>query len=284
MNRIEDAMLDVGRAMREFTAPFITQLFEVESTQRGHFLGSGTFARLGTDVYLLTAAHVPQSAHVRRWAHSAGDGVPPALVPNAWQCRSFPSDLALVRLDGSYFDGSFRVRALGPEFFAESVPELAGDFLFVHGWPGERSKELWCIAQGIASTTLPYTTVVGASSRGWFRPDVHFAIEYRFDNQRDESGRIARVPHPGGLSGAAVWKTNWRDNRNRWTPDCARVVGVAFDWDTDGNNLTCTRIDAVRDFINESLRREAAYFRWLERGCPGNDDWADWYCVTPFAL
>ena len=85
------------------------------------------------------------------------------------------------------------------------------------------------------------------------------------------------MPSAEGLSGATVWKTNWSDHRDAWTPEKARIIGVAFDWDTDGGNLTCTRVEAVRCFVNEILRREGESFRWEERGSPEKDDWGDWF-------
>lgn len=284
MSDIGTAMLRVGAAMREFTKPFIAQVFEVESAQRGKFLGSGTFIRLGDQPYLLTAAHVPNAARNRHWAHSVDDATPPAQITLPWQCCSLPSDLAVASLDNDTFTGSNRVRPLSADFIAKELGSLEDDFLFVHGWPGERSHEVWSLAKGIASTSLPYTTVVGKTGRAWFNDNIHFAIQYRVDGQHDEHGNLAQMPDARGLSGAAVWKSNWIVDPDNWTPEKARVIGVAFDWDTDGGNLTCTRIEAVRAFINDSLRREAAYFRWEERGSPNDDDWDDWFSARPFQL
>lgn len=284
MNDIGKAMLRVGSAMRAFTKPFIAQVFEVESAQRGKFLGSGTFMRLGAHTFLLTAAHVPNAAKHRSWAHSVDDATPPAQITMPWQCCGLPSDLAVARLNYSDFLGSIRARPVPAQFVAKDLGALDNDFLFLHGWPGERSHEVWSLANGIASTTLPYTTVVGKTGRAWFNENIHFAIQYSVNDQHDESGNVAQMPNAHGLSGAAVWKTNWNTDPENWTPENARIIGVAFDWDTDGGNLTCTRIEVVRSFINESLRREAAYFRWQERGSPDKDDWDDWFSAKPFQL
>ena len=277
-------MLEVGTRMKEFTKPFIAQIFEVESLQRGRFLGSGTFVQLGNHPYLLTAAHVPKKARIHSWAHSLDDGIRPAQIPNPWQCCGFPSDLAMARLNDAHFPGPHRVGSLESALFAKEISELGDDFLFIHGWPDEQSKEMWSLANGITSKTLPYTTFAGNTGRAWFRDDVHFAIQYRVNDQHDEHGDLAHMPGAHGLSGATVWKTNWADHQSDWAPEKARIIGVAFDWDTDGGNLTCTRIEAVRSFINHSLRHEAACFRWQERGSPEKDDWEDWFCAKPFEL
>lgn len=284
MNNTREAMLEVGARMKEFTSPFIAQVFEVESPQRGRFLGSGTFVQLGDHPYLLTAAHVPKKAHTHSWAHSLDDGTAPAQIPNPWQCCGFPSDLAMARLDNTHFSGRHRVRSLESRFFAKELGELGSDFLFIHGWPDDQSKEVWSLANGIMSRTLPYTTIAGSTGRPWFRDDIHFAIQYSVNDQRDEYGNLAQMPGAYGLSGAAVWKTNWAPHPDNWAPEKARIIGVAFDWDTDGGNLTCTRIETVRSFMNESLRREAAYFRWQKRGSPEMDDWEDWFLAKPFEL
>lgn len=284
MSDVRNAMVKVGAEMKEFTSPFIAQVFEVKSAERGRFLGSGTFIQLGTYPYLLTAAHVPNEAEKRSWAHSLGNATPPAHIEHPWQCCGFPSDLALVRLEDAHFSGLHRVRPIESRFLAKEFDELGNDFLFIHGWPDERSKEVWSLANGIVSKTLPYTTVAGTTGRAWFDDEIHFAIQYNVNDQRDEHGNLAQMPGAYGLSGATVWKTNWADHQDDWTPEKARVIGVAFDWDTDGGNLTCTRIEAVRAFINDSLRREAAYFRWEERGSPNDDDWDNWFSARPFQL
>lgn len=272
---------EVGRRMKEFTFPYLAQIFEVQSKERGKYLGSGTFVQVGNEAYLLTAAHVPKKCSTGLWAYSVGDSTPPVVIPNPWQCISLPTDLAWARLDAAHFGTEHRARLLDTCFLDSTADDLDGDILFVHGWPGQLSKELWSLANGIASKSFPYTTVIGTSSRNWFDPAIHIAVDFRVEGQIDELERLADVPSLEGVSGSAVWRTNWRQHRDDWGPHHARVIGVAFDWDQAGHAITCTRIERVRDFVNLSLHREAAYFSWLRRNCPGADDWNDWFGVKP---
>jgi hypothetical protein len=173
---------------------------------------------------------------------------------------------------------------LPSELLAENCDDLEGDLLFIQGVPGEFSKPLWDLANGIVSRTLPYLTGVGESSRDWFDRTMHFSIDFRIEDQSDDKGNPAYVPSPKGMSGSAVWRTNWKYHQSDWRPEYARVVGVAFDLDESGHSITCTRIERIRNFINFWLHREAAYFRWQQRGCPLGDEETDWFAARPFTL
>ena len=284
MSEIAEVLVDVGKRMKQFTFPYLAQIFEVQTEKRGRYLGSGTYLQVRNEAYLLTAGHVPSESSTGSWAYSLGDGMPPIVIRNPWQCVSLPTDLALVRLDATHFSAGHRAQLLDTDVFDATADDLDGDILFLHGWPGQLSKELWSLAQGIASKTFPYTTVVGKSSRDWFDPTIHFAVDFRGEGQIDESKNSADVPDLKGVSGSAIWRTNWKRHREHWEPHHARVVGVAFDWDQTGHAITCTRIERICDFVNLSLHREAAYFNWLDRDCPPSDDWHDWFDVRPAAI
>jgi hypothetical protein len=280
MPTIQDALLPVAKAMAQYTFPFMSGIYGVESEDRGALLGSGTVLDLYGQPYLLTAAHVvEQGRKFQKIAHSKGDAAHPSLVQHPWQCVGFPSDLAMSRLDQQGIAGH-RIRPLPAALIGKDASNLDGDILFVHGWPGKRSVPVFEIAQGIASKTLPYATVVGVSKAGWFDPQIHFAVDYRFEGQIGEHGREEVPPPPDGLSGSAVWRTNWLGRCHQWRPQDAQIVGVAFGWDQSGSSLVVTRVEAVRRFINYCLRQEAAYFHWRNRGRPLGDDWNDWFAVA----
>jgi len=60
----------------------------------------------------------------------------------------------------------------------------------------------------------------------------------------------------------------------------SRIVGVIHRWDIKSESLIATRIEVVRDFLLDTIRHEAAYFKWLARGAPQQDDWRDWFEVV----
>jgi hypothetical protein len=60
----------------------------------------------------------------------------------------------------------------------------------------------------------------------------------------------------------------------------AEVTGIIWGWDSKDPCLLAIRAEFVREFLLNALRNEAAYFHWLSRGQPENDDWHDWFWAT----
>lgn len=80
------------------------------------------------------------------------------------------------------------------------------------------------------------------------------------------------------MSGSAVWDTGFVAKQGHgWQPEDSRIVGLVRAWDQASHALICVKIEIVRQFLVLALRKEAAYFRWLARSRPAEDDWADWF-------
>lgn len=265
-------------AMTAAVAPSTAAIYGLISPNEGELVGSGAFLKFGDSTYLLTAAHVCESglAKYEGVAHSTGYGAPPERINNPIQCLGSPSDLALVRIDPSRTTG---VRGyVGADAFAGPLVGLEHDILFFLGYPGSSSRFL-ALMGGIVSTAMPYGTMLGTSSYPWFDPERHVAVEYRGEGNVDETGKPAALPLAFGLSGSLLWKTNRMAHREGWSPAKAQVLGVVTHWDPDAQSLVATKVPIVRRFLLDSLRRESAYFHWLRRGSPPNDDWTDWFAA-----
>jgi hypothetical protein len=280
----------VSSEMKKATVGATIAIFGCTRPDAGELIGTGTILRVGSALYLLTAAHVFEKG-LGFWAmaRSAGYGQHPRLLSGPYWCRSRPTDLGLARVDDLLAGGVVTDHESGdPPFgllpvdaarLAARADDIGPDLLFLQGFPGAESRFLETFG-GICSQTLPLVTFPGGHSASWFNPAVNFALEYS-QNVEDENGRPATLPDPHGLSGSAVWRTH----RNKhgvdgWTSEEARIVGIVTSWDQPAGSLIATRIEAVRDFLLDTLRNRYAYSNWLDRGCPAGDDWTDWFAAV----
>jgi hypothetical protein len=81
------------------------------------------------------------------------------------------------------------------------------------------------------------------------------------------------------MSGSLIWKTNQVEAGSRWSPEMATVVGLAHRFDEKKQCLIATRIEYVKGLLLTMVRSDYAYFRWIDRGRPMGDDWADWFAA-----
>lgn len=273
-------MMQTFDAMAAFTAPFVTAIYDVIDERSGQLTGSGAFIELLGRPYILTAGHVAYEALTHRGlAHSTKDGSPPGFISNPLKLAGHPYDVAVVRLDERALHGTPHT-CVPSTFLAEDSSGVESDLLFAHGFPGQRSKPI-ALFQSVFSKTLPYGSATSSSHYPWFNPALHIALDYSPAGMIDGNLHQTDFVEPFGLSGSALWKTNRAGTTSaEWTPERARIVGVLFAWDQKAHSLIAIRIEVVRDFLLRFIREEYAYFRWLQRRQPANDDWSDWYAAV----
>jgi hypothetical protein len=197
-----------------------------------------------------------------------------------WYAWSKPKDMAATRIAPVVLDGT-RVVPLKASRFAANTDNQNYDLYFVHGWPGkEKSHFTAFFERGVVSTSQPYGGWLTTETT-WpmFDPAVHIAITYPMTDVIDERGVAVTPPYPAGMSGSLLWKTNWVGTGAGWTPELATVVGLVHRFDEDKQCLIATRIEYVKGFLRLMLQEEFAYFRWIDRGRPAGDDWADWFAA-----
>ena len=150
-----------------------------------------------------------------------------------------------------------------------------GEILFIHGYPGVRSRSS-VLAEGILANTFPYATDQIPLPAG-YDDNLHFAMSFP-DDIWDSRFRSLIRPDPRGLSGSAVWDTRYVAAGSRGIRfQRATICGLVWAYDPAHHCLIATKIEAVRDFLLRALRHEAAYFHWLQdRKCVLWDAMTDW--------
>ena len=139
---------------------------------------------------------------------------------------------------------------------------------FIHGWPGSFQPLYRVFREGGHFDFAAIRRVVDDRNgvAGLQAPEVHFAITYPLTEGLDEHGqpldvkkqgeKRRRLPHPGGMSGSLVWKTNRVGAVSGWTPERATVVGLAHRFDPVKQCLIVTRVEYVKEFLLCRLREE----------------------------
>jgi len=284
-----DEKLTITRAqlaqLKEYSGQCIARIVGCTSGDAGEVIGTGTFIDVRNTIYLLTAQHVSAqrfatNAHGDRLydglAHDGGPDDEMFRIRNPTLGYGFPRDIAIARLHSE----DLGAPTLIPMQW-DRIPKFAGnlekDIFFVHGYPGRKSRfvRAW---GGIASESFPWVATEEPCNCSWFDPKIHIAIGYPVQGQ-DERGHLIDLPHPEGLSGSALWKTNIASKGSNWEPEDSKIVGIIIQWDQDSQTLIATRIEYVQTLVLHVIQRESAYFRWERRGRSHGDDQADWFAA-----
>ncbi len=236
-------------ALALFTAPALCSIIGVDDVAYGELVGTGTYLRYGDRLYILTARHVAEDACSKydACAFSVGAGKPPILITRPFVLHKDPFlDVAVLPVEETDIADTSIV-PFDASLLAENSTDLE-DLLFIHGYPGARSR-FSALGQGIYSSTQPYGTVSGSSVWKGFDAKIHFALEYPGEGQEQSDGRAATLPDPHGLSGTAVWRTGRAKSGPKWTTNDARIVGIVHRWDQDSSTLVATRIEPILEFL-----------------------------------
>jgi len=267
----------ISNQMKTYTKPALAAVYGVVSESFGVLIGSGTFLRLCGKSYLLTAEHVVDEG--KKYAtitHTSSSGSKPVQFKHGFRLAKPPIDLALARIDEDVVQ-EHGIVPWGVEALGLSAGNIERDVMFVHGYPGEKSRWVPIVKGGIYSTSMPFWTSDCVSNWNQFDEGKHLAIMYPKDGWFDETKKPIPMPLPFCMSGSAVWQTNRRDSTGAaWSSEQARIVGLVHLWNEPAESLIATRVEVIRDFLLDALRHEDAYALWEERGRPLWDDLRDW--------
>lgn len=277
----QTSCLAVVEAMAQAVEPSITPISRPVAVEAGELVGTGTYVRLLGQPYLLTNEHVARFLPVSGLAHLPKRGGDYHRIATPFQCVSRPLDAALVRIDESTFQIGDR-QCVPPECVAKCSETPQHELLFVLGFPGELSR-MSAFADGLLTRAVPYLTQQAPLPTA-YDSSTSFALHYPYDKPLTMSdGKTSILPDPHGLSGSAVWATGVIATGGKtWSPSQARIVGLVHSWDLNNHTLVATKIEFIREFLVHALRRESAYFSWLQRGQPLGDDWSDWFNAETF--
>jgi hypothetical protein len=278
MNReqFNQLALAVTDDMRQHTFPYVASISREVSETEGAHLASGLYLQLRNQPYLLTNEHVARHISAHSLAHQLAAETPAVRFTNPIQTLSDPYDLGLSRIAPEIWNSRNDRSALPVARLADRHSPVQYEFLFALGYAGDRSLFMPTFGTLFSGGT-PYLTQESATPPSWMSP-MHFALPYAPDRAISMSPRSKGLPTPPGLSGAPVWNTRFHESIIRgteWTPNMSQITGVVCRWDK--SHIVALKIEHVRAFLLDALRREAAYFQWIERGRPSNDALTDWF-------
>lgn len=236
--------------MAQYTFPYICSIIGVIDSEQGAHVGSALRCSLGGKQVAITAAHVMHQAQqdYSGVAISAGYGIEPYQIHGQIRLDTV-ADLAVYSLPADYPDKGGQV-ALWPEDRIEDDTErLSIDYLFVHGFPGQRSRFL-ALCKGLANRSLPY----GAMQRVEETPAdlqlFQFAIEFDPVDMRVEGRATVPSVDPHGLSGSPVWRIGASGrSASEWTPQSSLLVGIVTQWRPEAKVLVATHAGKVLDLV-----------------------------------
>jgi hypothetical protein len=240
------------RPMAEYTLPYLATVIGVlEEGKKGEHVGSGLRCTLAGRPALVTALHVIDKAMTYPgFAISAGFGVPPQSVHG--EIHWIPderSDLVILFLSPEYPDPGARL-AFWPETRIDfPTDRLATDYLFVHGFPGQRSA-FSQQGNGLLSQSLPYGVMQCLDN---LPPDLEpfqFALDFDPCQVKVEAGNSEELPDPRGLSGSPVWRVGASGRSiKEWSPDWSLLVGIVTQWRPDYNLLVAVTAATILEMI-----------------------------------
>ncbi len=266
---------------------FITPISEILDDEHGRAAGSGTYLRMNGSTYLVTNEHVAVKMLNRGIAHLPRRDDSYCRVVQTMAVLNFPIDLAVSRVDFDSWEGATQL-TLPVDQFEETYSPVDGEILFVCGYPGYARP---AIAEGeirypretrfglLSTPAVPILTyAVREASRfpDGLDENLHATVHYHGVAHRPGEG-LREVPDPRGFSGSLLWDTKFvATNSHDWTPAMARVCGLVHRWSSDHDVLIATKVEFVREALLTAIRREAAFFNWINRGSPPWEDLVDW--------
>lgn len=244
------AMPGVVKAMTEFLRPYRTPLFK-HYDMFGEGWGSGSFLRLGDEVFILTNEHVAAAREQGMVLTNQFDGQEDIrrIIGNHIAYPA-PLDLALLPVDmAGWSDPTNKSKAIEIEQISLGSDPVMGELLTFAGFAGQ-------------SVTFHFNTLFAQSTCYTGReielpPDkrlssrFHFGLDYRPDLSTTVIGDSS-LPLPPGLSGSTVWNTNFvaaRMAETEWKPELAKVTGVVWGWPSGHACLVATRAEYLRSFL-----------------------------------
>lgn len=276
--QFEQISFGVADQMRHQIYPYIASISQAVEHNVGEHLGSGLYLGIRDETYVLTNEHVARAITQAPLAHQLIQGEGATRIMNPFQAAEHPYDMALSRIEReAWFNENNTRRALDLSRIADKHDPEESDFLFMLGYSGQRSYYSASFETLFANAT-PYLTQETKTAPDGFS-HMCFAIPYLPERAKSLSPKGAGLPDPHGFSGTPVWDTNFRRcnlSHRPWSPEESKVTGIIVRWLEATGDLIAVRVEFIREFLLDALRCEAAYFNWIHRGRPENDDLADW--------
>lgn len=249
------AMPDVVRQMTSHLRPFRAPVFE-DFGDHAKGWGSGSFIRLGEQVFILTNEHVAIAREQGRKLITQFDGQEDFRGINGNHASEpWPFDLAVLRVDNAAWKDTHHLsRAIEIDRIDLAHAPVVGELFTFCGFSGQEVKFLF---GAVASTSTCYTCTEVNLPQGDASFDVrfHLGLAYNPNLATDVIGKKG-LPVPNGLSGSTLWNTRFVQAKmagQQWTPEMATVTGVVWGWPSSEGFLVATRAEYVHSFLLAAL-------------------------------
>ena len=233
----------VMKPMAWHTYPQIAGVIAIESDQTGQHVGSALRLSLDGHRLIVTAAHVIQQARCGgRFAVSALRGQPPFELHGAPERTSEELDVAAYILPPEYPDDGI---GFWPAERTDTTEEKwSTDYLFVHGFPGSRSR-FSPLLGGLVKESLPYGVMLREDGLPADMSPCQFAMDFDPVNMPTPEGTSGWLD-PHGLSGSPVWRIGASgQSADDWQPERSLLVGMVTAWRPDEKLLLATKISPL---------------------------------------
>lgn len=234
------------------TYPHIASVVAVEQDgETGRHVGSALRCQIRGRRLIVTAAHVAREALASpRFAVTALRGQAPFELHEGPDRTDEERDLAVYTVPESYpVDGI----QFWPGDRVDATDEKnATDYLFVHGFPGERSR-FTALLGGLTNRSLPYGVMLREDDLPADIKPFQFALDFDPGNMLLPDGNPADWIDPHGLSGSPVWRIGASGMRaTEWNPHLSLLVGVVTTWRPDERLLLATRIAPLLEMLRDA--------------------------------
>lgn len=224
--------------MAQYTFPYITSIVGVVN-EEGEHLGSGLRCMCGGRRALVTAHHVIQEAMSRQYQGfvvSTGYGLRPFQIVGELDVDR-EGDLAICFLPLDYPEHE-TIQYWPEHRIDRENKSLATDYLFTHGFPGERARFVRSF-QGLVNKSLPYGAMQRLEESDHLAA-FQFALDYEPSFMRDQAGNQV-VVDPHGMSGSPVWRIGVSGRSLiEWSVEDSLLVGWLTQWRDDKGLLVAT--------------------------------------------
>jgi hypothetical protein len=228
--------------MARHTFPFLTSIVGIESESEGALVGSAVRCMLGGRPHLVTAQHVVDQAMA--YPRGAGFVARRGEAPTPLGAPVFSdskTDLAVVATTMSEGTAFWPEDRIDPDADARER-----DYLFVHGFPGERSRFVF---GELHSLSLPYGVMQRDDDLPADKRPEEFAVDFDPLWFRSLEGGDASFVKPAGLSGSPVWRVGTSDP---WSPERSLLVGIVTRYNHDKRVLLIVGIASLLALMRES--------------------------------
>lgn len=128
-----------------------------------------------------------------------------------------------------------------------SAEHRSRDYLFVHGFPGRRSRFVF---GELHNRSLPYGVMQREDDLPGSMQERAFAMDYDPVNMLLEVGGPADFVEPPGLSGCPVFRIGASASTpEEWAPERSLLVGVVTHWNHEKRVLLASGADALLELL-----------------------------------